>query len=153
MPVLVDADSQVIAGHGRVLACSLAGITEVPIVRLEHLSEHQKLAFMIADNRLTENSEWDTKLLGEELKILSEAELTFSLEATGFEMAEIDMFIEDLADVTQAVMDAADVLPEPLRCPVSRLCDIWTLGKHRVVCGNALFADDFTLLMQVLVQT
>ena len=148
VPVLVDADAQVIAGHGRVLACNLAGITEVPIIRLEHLSEHQKLAFMLADNRLTENSEWDTRLLGEELKILSEAELNFSLEATGFEMGEIDLFIEDLAGVPDGSVDPADTLPEPSRAPVSRRGDVWALGKHRVVCGNALSADDFTLLMQ-----
>ncbi len=71
VPVLVDSHLQVIAGHGRVLACELLGISEVPTIRLEHLSEHQIRAFTIADNRLTENAEWDNRLLGEQFKILS----------------------------------------------------------------------------------
>jgi ParB-like chromosome segregation protein Spo0J len=70
VPVLIDDHSQVIAGHGRVLACRLLGMKEVPTIRLEHLSEQQKQAFVLADNRLAEVSEWDEKLLGEQLKIL-----------------------------------------------------------------------------------
>ena len=100
VPVLVDAQLRVIAGHGRLRACEVLGITEVPTIKLEHLSEHQVRAFMIADNRLTENAQWDDQILGEQLKILSEAEIDFSLEATGFEMGEIDVFIENLSSAT-----------------------------------------------------
>jgi ParB-like chromosome segregation protein Spo0J len=100
VPVLVDAGLQVIAGHGRVLASKLLGETKLPVIRLEHLSAHQIRAFMIADNRLTENGEWNDRLLGEQLRILSEAELDFDLEATGFEMGEIDVMIENLASRT-----------------------------------------------------
>src|SRR6266404_5847706 len=97
VPVLVDANSQVMAGHGRVRACELLGIAQVPVIRLENLSEHQRRAFMIADNRLAENSEWNGRLLGEQLKILSEAELDFNLEVIGFEMGEIDLMIENFS--------------------------------------------------------
>src|ERR1700693_2658949 len=138
VPVLVDAQSQVIAGHGRVRACQRLGIKEVPIIRLEHLSEHQVRAFTIADNRLTENAEWDDQLLGEQLKILSEAELDFSLEATGFEIGEIDLFIENLAPVPEGEQDPADAVP----VQVSRRGDLWNLGKHKVLCGNALARRD-----------
>src|ERR1700693_6293748 len=100
VPVLVDAGMRVIAGHGRLMACKLLGIDDVPVIRLDHLSEHQRRAFMIADNRLTENAEWDDRLLGEQLKILSEAELDFTLETTGFEMGEIDLMIENLTPAT-----------------------------------------------------
>ena len=147
VPVLVDAGLQVVAGHGRLLACKLLGITQVPVIRLEHLSEHQRRAFMIADNRLTENSEWDDRLLGEQLKILSEAELDFTLETTGFEMGEIDLMIENLAPALEGENDPADALPGPSPVRVSRLGDHWKLGKHRVFCGNALSANNYKLLM------
>ena len=75
VPVLADAYSQVIAGHGRLRACELLGITQVPVIRLQNPSEYQTRAFMIADNRLTEISKWDNRLLGEQVKILSEARL------------------------------------------------------------------------------
>jgi DNA modification methylase len=147
VPVLVDAHLQVIAGHGRVRACKLLEITEVPTIRLEHLSEQQKRAFLIADNRLAENADWDYQLLGEQLRILSEAELDFTLETTGFEMGEIDLIIEDLLPATSGQDDPADFLPALPSTPVSRLGDLWKLGKHRVLCGNALCSKDYALLM------
>ena len=96
VPILVDSKGKVIAGHGRVMACQQLGWTEVPTITLEHLSEAQAKAFMIADNRLTENSTWDDRLLAEQLKELSAIELNFNLEAIGFETAEIDLRIESL---------------------------------------------------------
>jgi ParB-like chromosome segregation protein Spo0J len=148
VPVLVDAGLQVIAGHGRVLASKLLGETKLPVIRLEHLSEHQIRAFMIADNRLTENGEWNNRLLGEQLRILSEAELDFDLEAMGFEMGEIDMMIENLAPAAEGDQDPADALPEPSAASVTRLGDLWLLGKHRVVCGDALSRKSYELLME-----
>jgi hypothetical protein len=94
VPILIDGQLKVIAGHGRVLACRQLGWSEVPTISLDHLSEAQKQAFMIADNRLTETSIWNEQLLAEQLKELSVLNLDFSLEATGFEMGEIDMHIE-----------------------------------------------------------
>jgi DNA modification methylase len=147
VPVLVDANSQVVAGHGRLSACKRLGIAQVPAIRLEHLSEHQRRAFMIADNRLTENSKWDDQLLGEQLKILSEAELDFTLETTGFELGEIDLRIENLGPASEGGKDPADALPEPCNVQVSRIGDLWQLGKHRVLCGDALSPDSYKSLM------
>jgi DNA modification methylase len=147
VPLLIDANSQVIAGHGRLLACKLLGNTQVPVIRLEHLSEHQIRAFMIADNRLTENSEWDKQLLGEQLQILSAAELDFNLEVTGFETAEIDLIIENLSPACEDGDDPADALPSASSVQVSRLGDIWQLGRHRVLCGNALSHESYQALL------
>jgi DNA modification methylase len=147
VPVLIDSTSQVMAGHGRLLACGLLGIDNVPVIRLEHLSEHQRRAFMIADNRLTENAEWDERLLGEQLKILSEAELDFTVETTGFEMGEIDLLIENLAPATNGEIDPADLQPESSGVQVSQPGDLWKLGKHRVFCGDALSPKSYGLLM------
>jgi DNA modification methylase len=148
VPVLVNAKGKVIAGHGRILACQLLGHTEVPTICLEHLSEAQAKAFMIADNRLTENSTWDDRLLAEQLKELSELELNFSLEATGFEMGEIDLRIEGLA-VDPEDDDPADALPEsPSGLPVTRPADLWLLNRHRVYCASALEESSYAALMQ-----
>jgi DNA modification methylase len=148
VPVLVDADLRVIAGHGRLLACRLLGINQVPVIPLEHLSEHQRRAFLIADNRLTESSEWDDRLLGEQLKILSEADLDFTLETIGFEMAEIDLIIENLAPAPEGQGDRADVLPEvPAGIQVSQVGDLWLLSRHRVYCGNSLNGSAYFALI------
>jgi DNA modification methylase len=138
VPVLVDRDLNVIAGHGRVLASRLLEIDQVPIICLEHLTEHQRRAFMIADNRLTENASWDDRFLGEQLKALSEAEIDFSLEITGFEMGEIDLFIEGLSGEPDTDSEAEDIIPEASgSAEVTQTGDCWLLGKHRVLCGNA----------------
>jgi DNA modification methylase len=148
VPVLVDNNDQVIAGHGRILACQLRGWTEVPTIRLDHLSEAQARAFMIADNRLSENSVWDDRLLAEQLKDLSELELDFSLETTGFEMGEIDLRIESLEPNREDGQDPADRLEDiPAGPPVSRPGDLFLLGKHHVYCGSALEQDCYTILM------
>lgn len=147
VPVLVDANSQVMAGHGRIMACKLLGIAQVPVIRLEHMSERQRRAFMIANNRLTENAEWDDRLQGEQLKILSEAELDFSLETTGFDMGETELLIENFAPATNRTIDPADLQPESSDVQVSRPGDLWRLGKHRVFCGDALRPKSYELLM------
>ena len=110
VPVLIDANLNVIAGHGRVLACRELGIKEVPTIQLEHLSEPQARAFRIADNRLTEISVWDEELLAEQLKELSLLDLDFTLDVVGFEMAEIDLKIESLSENSDRA-EAADVFP------------------------------------------
>ncbi len=94
VPVLVDGENKVIAGHGRLLACRVLGITAVPIVRLEHLTPVQARAFSIADNKLTENGEWDGQLLGKIFLELSTQDLKFDLDITGFSIGEIDLSIE-----------------------------------------------------------
>jgi DNA modification methylase len=149
VPVLVDAELKVIAGHGRLLACGELGRTEVPTLCLDHLTPAQARAFMIADNRLTEIASWDDKLLAEQLKDLSLLGLDFSIEVTGFEIGEIDLRIAALEDMReQADDDPADAVPElPTRPPLSKIGDVWLLGRHRVMCGNALDAAAFAALM------
>jgi DNA modification methylase len=147
VPVLIDDDNRIIAGHGRVLACQLLGIAEIPTICLSHLSPEQVRAFVIADNRLTENSSWNEILLGEQLKSLADIDLDFSLEATGFEMGEIDVLIEGLEPGDSAQDDPADVLPHPSEILVSAPGDWWQLGKHRVLCGDALDPDSYDRLM------
>src|SRR5271170_4367551 len=148
VPVLIDDDNKIIAGHGRVLACQLLGITEVPTICLSHLSPEQVRAFIIADNKLTGNSTWNEILLGEQLKSLSEIDLHFSLEATGFEMGEIDVLIEGISQPGDSAQDdPADVLPDQSEILVSAPGDWWQLGKHRVLCGNALEPASYDRLM------
>jgi len=148
VPVLVDRDGNIIAGHGRVLACRELGWTEVPTLCLDHLTPAQARAFMIADNRLTEIATWDDQLLAVQLKELSLLDLDFGIEVTGFEMGEIDLRIASLEDPSDAADDPADVLPEPPEGPpLSRRGDLWILGHHRLLCGNALDPADLATLM------
>ena len=142
MPVLVDSQGNVLAGHGRILAALLLGWTEVPVIFVDHLSENQARAFMIADNRLTENSVWDDRLLAQQLKELSKLELDFSLEVTGIDMGAIDLRIEGLAAETDDD-DPADALPEQTGPAVTRPGDQWLLGRNRVGSGNALEEDSY----------
>jgi DNA modification methylase len=148
VPLLVNAELKVIAGHGRLLAGGELGIAEVPTICLDHLTAAQARAFAIADNRLTEIATWDDRLLAEQLKELSLLELDFSLELTGFEMGEIDLRIASLKEVPDPADDPTDVVPEiPPGVPISKEGDLWRLGEHRVLCGSALDPADFVTLM------
>jgi len=145
VPVLIDAAGKVIAGHGRVLACRELGYKEVPTICLEHLTGPQAQAFMIADNRLTDNSTWDDELLAVSLKELSELDLDFALDAIGFEMGEIDLRIEQM-QVEDMKEDSVEG-PQADAKAVSKFGDLWILGAHRVLCGNALDAADYETLL------
>jgi DNA modification methylase len=147
VPILVDSELNVIAGHGRVLACRELGWKDVPTISLDHLNEEQARAYMIADNRLTETSIWDNRLLAEQLKDLSVLDLDFSLDATGFEIAEIDLRIESLTSAEDDAADRADALPSPSGVPISKAGDLWQLGRHRIYCGSALDTRSYALLM------
>lgn len=148
VPVLINAERQVIAGHGRLLACPLLGMTRVPTLSLEHLSEAQARAFMIADNKLTENGGWDDGRLAQHFKTLAEVDLDFSLETTGFEMAEIDVMIEGLDEAVEGDEDPADALPEAdAGVRVSQPGDLWLLDRHRVYCGDALQQESYDRLL------
>jgi DNA modification methylase len=135
----------VVAGHGRLLAARKLGWDTVPVIKLNHLTESQYSAFLIADNRLTENSSWDERLLGEQLKVLSDLELDFNLEVTGFEIAEIDVLIDGLEAINEP--DPDDSLPAIETSAISVSGDLWQLGKHRVLCGDSLVAENYQLLM------
>ena len=147
VPVLIDAEKSVIAGHGRILAAKALGWTEVPVIAIEHLDAAQRRAFAIADNRLTENSTWDDRLLAEQLRELSILDLSFDLEATGFDMGEIDFRIESLGEKPETP-DPADQFPSVQERAVSRVGDLWQLGRHRVLCGNALDRSGFAVVME-----
>jgi len=148
VPILIDRQDNIIAGHGRLLACRELGMTEVPTLCLDHLTRAQARAFMIAENKLVENADWDDQLLAQQLKELSLIGLDFSLELTGFEMGEIDLRIQSLEEVGDQVDDPADAVPEVLAGPaISKIGDRWRLGHHRLLCGTALDTAAFTALM------
>ena len=148
VPVLIDRNKNVIGGHGRIMACQLLGLSEVPTICLEHLTDAQARAFMIADNRLTENSTWNEQFLGEQLEELSLLNLDFSLEATGFTMGEIDLRIERLNSAEQDDQDSADDLSVvPSGPPVTHAGDTWLIGEQRVHCASALEATSYAALM------
>lgn len=145
VPILIDSDSHVLAGHGRLLACQKLGMLEVPTISLSHLNQKQAKAFMLADNRLTEIATWDDRLLGEQLKFLASVDLDFDIEAVGFSVGEIDLKIEALEAIPKT--DAADT-PLKLTGPAVTLTgDIWQLGPHRLLCGNALEESSYITLM------
>ena len=148
VPIAIDRDGKVIAGHGRLLACRQLGWSEVPTLCLEHLTPAQARAFAIADNRLSEIATWDDQRLAEQLRDLSLLGLDFNIEAIGFEMPEIDLRIASLDEVPGHADDPADaVLELPTLPPLSKSGDLWLLGRHRVSCGNALDPADFVTLM------
>ena len=146
-PVLIDGDDAVIAGHGRIRAAKQLGMESVPTLRLEHLSEEQVRAYVIADNKLAENAGWDRDLLAIELQGLAECELDFDLEVMGFETAEIDLLIGSAVAETEA--DPADVSPDidPSEPTVSRPGDLWQIGPHRLLCADALSGDSYVRLL------
>jgi DNA modification methylase len=149
VPILADESGLVIAGDARLRSAIKIGMLEVPVIRVGHLTEPEKRAFKIADNRLTEHSKWNERVLAETLKDLAVLDLDFSLEVTGFSMAEIDLRIEGLSAAVDGGTDPADQLPAPSdRPPVSTLGDIWHLGKHRLLCGDAAQGPSYGALMQ-----
>ena len=140
-PILVDGDGMVIAGHGRLAAAKRLGRDVVPTLRLDHLSEAEKRAYVIADNRLAELAGWDKKLLAVEFAELQILDLDLSI--TGFDLGEIDLII-DAADGPAP----EDVVPSiDAGSSVSRLGDLWVLGEHRLFCGSALEAASYAALM------
>ena len=148
VPILIDHDGKVVAGHGRLLACRLLGMTEVPTLCLDHLTTAQARAFMIADNRLTEIATWDDRLLAQQLSELSLSGLDFNIEVTGFEMGEIDLRIASLDDSIEASDDPADRVPDPPTVPpLSKVGDLWLLGPHHLLCGDARDPAPFAALM------
>lgn len=145
-PVLIDRENTILAGHGRVEAAKSLGLEAVPCVRLEHMTPAQKRAYVIADNKLALNAGWDEELLAEELSALLAVDLGFDVGVTGFSIPEIDALIEGLAPEEPGDPDD-DVLPAsaPRRCAPG---DVWRLGAHRLVCGDALDAGVVAALME-----
>lgn len=144
VPILVDRHGQIISGRVRWEALKALGHTDVLIVRLEHLSAEQAQAFSIADQRLVETGEWDEVQLGLVFKDLSELDLDFSLDVTGFTMAEIDLKIEALDAQDEEDPDDQPIDSGPA---VVRPGDLWTLGEHRLICGSSLERETYLRLM------
>jgi DNA modification methylase len=142
-PVLIDSEDGIIAGHGRVMAARKLGLTEVPCIRLGHLTETQKRAYIIADNKLALNSGWDEEILGLELADLREAD--FDLDLIGFDAGEIEAALNP-AEITDGLNDP-DEVPEPPVDPVTVLGDVWVLGNHRLMCGDSTSIDAVERLM------
>lgn len=147
VPVIVDSNLKVIIGHGRILAAQQAGLSEIPTIMIEYLTEAQARALMIADNRLTEIAAWDEQLLAEQLRDLSLMDLDFNIEVTGFEMGEIDLRIEGLESGAASERDAADDLPAALGPVISCAGDLWRLGPHLIYCGSALDTESHIKLL------
>jgi DNA modification methylase len=143
--ILIDDDLTILAGHGRVEAAKLLGLTSVPTVRLSHLSEEDKRAYVIADNRLAEKAGWDRNLLAIELQGL--IDIGFEVELTGFETPDIDLLLEEALEAT-GLSPADDQLPVIRSgAPTSQRGDLWVLGAHRLLCGDARAPASYTRLL------
>ncbi|WP_050931678.1 site-specific DNA-methyltransferase [Aestuariivita boseongensis] len=144
-PLLVDEDGVLIAGHGRLDAAKLLGLERVPAIVLAHLSSPEKRALMLADNKIALNTGWNLDLLAAEMADLSAMTTGFDLEVTGFEVGEIDLLLDD----TPMSDTEPELAPEPdLAAPViTKRGDLWHLGPHSVVCGDARSARDVAFLM------
>lgn len=145
-PVLIADDDSIIAGHGRVEAAKLLGHKSVPTLSLSHLSDSERRAYILADNKLTLNAGWDNELLVIEFQELLDAD--FNLDFTGFETAEIDFIIEDAESANPDTGDAQDdEVPDISRPAVTRMGDLWLLGRHKLICGDAQDVEWFHRLV------
>lgn len=141
-PVLIDRDNKILAGNGRFAAAKILGLATIPAIRLEHLTPEQKRAYALADNKIALNADWDLDVLAADLKELSSLDLSFDLEITGFETAEIDLLVDGQTDV-----DPADEVLGVATEAVSRSGDHWLLGEHRLLCGDSLRGRSYSELM------
>ncbi len=149
-PLLVDGGNGLIAGHGRLAAARKLGLAEVPVIELGHLSPTQKRAYVIGDNQLALQAGWDEELLALELAELQEA--GYDLALTGFDDTEIERLLADVAGDEETepapdATDAADEVPDVPANPVSRPGDVWQLGAHRLICGDAADPEVVAALM------
>nr|DAJ49712.1 MAG TPA: adenine specific DNA methyltransferase [Caudoviricetes sp.] len=141
-PILVAEDNTILAGHGRLAAALKLGLKKVPCVKENHLTETQKRAYIIADNKLSLNAGWDNELLAVELSELEGAD--FNLDLLGFDEAELSSIFDADKDVNDDDFDVEKELEEPC---FSKTGDIWTLGKHRVICGDSTDSSTFEKLL------
>lgn len=144
-PILVDSADGIIAGHGRLAAAKRLGLESVPVIVLDHLSDAQRRAYILADNKLALNAGWDDALLSEELQGL--AGEGYDLSVIGFSDDELSELLDDAAEPSEALTDP-DEVPDVQPDPVSKPGDVWLLGKHRVMCGSSTNLDDVDRLLQ-----
>ena len=134
-PLLVDGSDGILAGHGRLAAAKDMGLTEVPVIVLDHLSTEQRRAYILADNQLALNAGWDTDMLSLELGELGE--LGFDLSLLGFDEEQLAELAPDVEQLPPGEQGDPDEVPEPPAEPVTKPGDVWLLGKHRVMCGDS----------------
>jgi DNA modification methylase len=145
-PVLVGDDGTIIAGHGRVDAARLLGLRTVPTLTLSHLTEAEKRAYVIADNKLALNAGWDRENLAIELQGL--IDLDFEVELTGFSLAEIDLVLDEAGEADPNVPDSAEDIFAVVAGPaISRRGDLWIMGRHKLICGDARDTSDYARLL------
>jgi DNA modification methylase len=144
-PILVDSNDGIIAGHGRLTAAQELGLRTVPVVVLDHLSDRQRKAYILADNQLALNAGWDTDLLRGELQDLAEQD--FDLSLIGFSDHELADLLPDIEELPAEGLTDADDVPEAPEEPVTKPGDVWLLGKHRVMCGDSTAVTDVERLM------
>ena len=145
-PVLISDDSEIIAGHGRVSAAKLLGHETVPTLRLSHLSALERRAYVLADNKLALNAGWDQEILAIELQAL--IDLEFDPSVTGFSLAEVDFALDAARERTpEAPAAKADVIPPMTSAVATRAGDLWQLGRHRLICGDARNEADYAQLL------
>jgi DNA modification methylase len=142
-PILVDTKAGIIAGHGRLLAARKLGLTEVPVIVLDHLSEAQKRAYVIADNKLAENAGWDDEMLRIEIEALQDE--SFDVSLLGFEDEELARLLA-AQDAVEGLTDE-DAVPELPQTPACRTSDLWVLGEHKLIVGDATNHGDVVRLM------
>lgn len=141
-PILIDRDFNIIAGHGRVFAAKEDGIKTVPCVFVDHLTEAQKKAYIIADNRLAEDAGWDKDLLSIELENLKE--LDFDVDLLGFDAAELNTLLNSAEDVKEDNFDVEEELKNP---NITEQGDVWILGRHKLICGDSTKAETYEKVM------
>ena len=145
-PVLIADDDEILAGHGRVEAAMSMGLPSVPTVRLSQMSEADRRAYVIADNKLATNAGWDQEVLAGELKGL--IEIGYEVEVTGFSVTEVDLTIEEANQSSTSGPGATDDdMPLMTGTPTTRLDDIWQLGRHRLLCGDSRDRNSYRILM------
>lgn len=145
VPVLIDETGTILAGHARVEAARMNGMTEVPTIRLEDMSEADKRAYVIADNQLALKAGWNEELLKQELGFLVNLDFDFDPTITGFDMPEIEGIL--FGDADHSKPDPDDVPTEPPPEPVTRSGDVWDIGRHRLICGDAREPSTYETLL------
>lgn len=144
-PILTDDDLQIIAGHGRLEAAKLLGMTAVPFIRLSHMTEAEKRAYVVADNQIALKAGWDREILAIELQGL--IDIGFEVELTGFEPTEIDLILENWQEASIEANAEDEQSREVGNNPVTRTGDVWILGEHRLLCGDARSPEAYDKLM------
>lgn len=145
-PIILDENFEILCGHGRYFSAQHLKLETVPTVIIDYLSDSQKKAYRLADNQLTIKGQWDENLLGIELKELSDLELDFDLTITGFETSEIDLLIQSLDEVEEEKQEHTPYInPDEV---ISKIGDIWQLGKHFIICGDSTKKETYETLLK-----